>query len=468
MTSARITWSGVLIMLVIGPGSVTRAGELPKSATVLDPDCIFYLWPYPTISPDGEWVAYVSKGHVCVCNINTPAPRQVMEVPHSWTWPNFVIKKRDSSLKGSFDDFRGLSRDERNELHAQLTNTVYGLTWTYDSAGFVFGVQSYDAEQKTSTSDGYFASVDGDITKLAHVGPDALTRGLVTGTLSRDRKYLVSELQEAHPGYRPLIWDVKKNKPRATCYLYLTPSKTSARSIGIEKDSRQLVIVDEQFDVIKRFDETMPDRSFGFRLDWSPNERFIIWRNQIGFDHFSNWKGFHLDLETGAKRELEGRFMDELVAFTGHGGEFLRCGQNGARSKFVSGDQITGAHLTIVPEGEGPPHDVWRITVDPNKPMPGMLTNRPGNPPLRMSPNGNLFAIGLPRPVGKLSGCIWHLINREGSTWQLPGEDNGEYVSPYELAGFADNGKLIVAYDRTRLFAFPVSEVGNDENEVKQ
>jgi hypothetical protein len=115
-----------------------------------------------------------------------------------------------------------------------------------------------------------------------------------------------------------------------------------------------------------------------------------------------------------------------------------------------------------------PPQDLWRITVNANDPKPGMLTNRPGNPPVRMSPDGTLFAIGIPRPAGERSGCVWHLINRDGRMWRFPGEDNGQYVSPYELAGFADDGKMVVAYDASRLFSMPISEIMIDANEAKK
>lgn len=466
MSSARVAWSGLVLAMSICAGSVTRAGDLPKEATVLDPDCIFYSWPYPTISPDGNWVAYVSKGHVCVCNVEEPRPLQVMEVPNSWTWPHFVVGTGESSSRGSYGNIRGLSRDQRKELMAQLTNRIYGVIWTHDSAGFVFGVQRHDAEKMASTSDTYLASVKAEVTKLAHINPDTPTRGIVAGTLTRDRKFLVSSGYLATPGVEhPLIWNVRENKPRATCFLYLTPSATSDRWIGIEKDTRQLVITNESFEIVKRFDETRSTRSWGYKLVWSPDERFIIWRNQVGFDHFSNWEGFHMNLDSGAKRELSGRFMDEKIEFTGRGGEFYRCGQTGAKTHGY--DAVVGAHLTLVPEDGGAASDLWRIKVDPKGPKPGLLTNRPGNPPLRMSPDGSLFAIGLPRPAGERSGVIWHLINREGRTWRFPGEDNGQFVSPHDLAGFADNGKLIVAYDTTRLFVFPTSTVKNEVNEIK-
>ena len=153
---------------------------------------------------------------------------------------------------------------------------------------------------------------------------------MVDCQLTRDRRFLVLIGLR-----RPLIWDISTNKPRATCFLHLTPSPTSGHWIGIEKDTRQLVITDEDFDVVKRFDETLPARSWGFKLDWSPDERFIVWRNQIGFDHYNNWDGFWMNLDTGEKRQLEGRFMDEQIAFTGGGGEFFRSGQDGVRAKLV-------------------------------------------------------------------------------------------------------------------------------------
>jgi hypothetical protein len=84
-----------------------------------------------------------------------------------------------------------------------------------------------------------------------------------------------------------------------------------------------------------------------------------------------------------------------------------------------------------------------------------------------MNPDASLFAISIPRTDGRRSGVFWHLINREGKKWILPGTDNGGYTSPYTIAGFADDGKKIVAYDSTQLFALPVPAIVLDENEVK-
>jgi hypothetical protein len=319
-------------------------------------------------------------------------------------------------------------------------------------------MQSYDKDGRNPSFEIWRVSIDGAKQRLSHVPPDVPMEGIAHGILTRDGRYLVAQRY-----HRALIWDIATNKPRATPFLHLTPSPSSGRWIGIEKDTRQLVIVDEDFQVIRRFDEIRPARSFGFALDWSPDEQFIIWRNQIGFDHYNNWEGFWMNLDTGEKRELSGRFMDEHIAFTGRGGEFFRSGQDGAKSGW-SGDLIVGAHLTIVPEGQAAARDLWRIKVDPKRRIPGALTNRPGNPPVRPAPGCDLFAIGLPRPTGQVSGWIWHLIDRQGTTWQFPGEDNGEFISPFDVVGFAEGGKTIVAHDRTKLFAFSVSAITRTMN----
>jgi hypothetical protein len=438
---------------------------LPNGVKVLDPDIIFHLWPYPTISPDGNWVAYVSKGYVCVCSVGNPSPRRIMEVPNSWTWPHFKVGSEDAVKTGSYDALsRGLERDELNKLQEQMKNTIYGINWTHDSKGFVFGVEGYDRETKVRTYDTYLASIDGNFTKLSRFGPDPRRSMPIAGVITHDGRFLVAlNWQGIH---RPLIWSLEENKPRATPFLYLTPSAKSGRWLGIEKDTRQLVITDENFEVTKRFDEYRPARSFGFKMDWSPDERFVIWRNQIGFDYYSNWEGRWIDLDSGERRMLEGWFMDENIGFTGRGGEFYRCGLDGRRSKWLEGGEVFGAHLTLVPDSGGAPTDLWRVTVDPKKSWLRPLIH-PGNQQFYMSPDASLFAISLSRPQGEKRGVIWHLIDRKERLWRFPGKDNGEFVSPFELAGFAEGGKTFVGYDKSRLFAFPVSAVTKVAHEIK-
>lgn len=466
MNSLSGVRTGVVLALILSMPPLLLAADLPKDATVLDGDIYFYSWPYPSISPDGQWVAYISQGYVFVCNVNEPARRRIMEVPDSWTWPNFVAGNGDSKSKGTFQSLsHGREREEYQNVLAQVTKTIHGLIWKYDSKGFVFGIQ----DQAAAASDGYFTTVDGKITKIVHVDATTKTRTAIVGTLSRDGRFLVSPGSMQHQGiYRPIIWNIAENKPRATCFLYLLPSTTSDRWLGVEKDTQQLVIADKNFEVVQRFNETRSEKTYGFELKWSPDERFVIWRNQIGFDYYSNWEGFWMDLKTGEKKELVGHLMAEQIFFTGRGGEFVRCGQDGERSKLISGSQVTGAHLTIDPGGKGQPKDIWRVTVDPPDRSPALITHLAGIDPLRTSTDTNLFAIALPKKDDKRAQGLWHLMNRAGRMWKFPGGDSGEYMTPYELVGFADNGQKVIAYDSSRLFSIPVSSVMADANAIKK
>jgi hypothetical protein len=449
------------IAIAISIARVAIAAEqgLPKTTKILDPDIIFYDRPQPTISTDGQWVAYVSKGYVCICNVADPKPIQLFEVPNSWTHllarPEYVDTRWDSGAL-----YRAIGKEGYQNLSAKVTSTICGIRWTHDSQAVVFGVQSNTTTPMKASYDIWYVNTEGKSSNLSHVGPESLTPAVCDAILTRDRRFLVAS------GYkRALIWDVAANKPRATPFLTLVPSSTSGRWIGVEKDTRQLVITDENFDVVKRFEEYRPARSFGFKLDWSPNERFAIWRNQIGFDYFSNWEGFWIDLDSGKKRELEGRFIDEQFAFTGKGGEFFRAGATAAKSKHgIGGDLTIGTHITMFPgNATSQAKDVWRYNIDRDGSKPGAFTNRPiGFPSVRFDPSCNLFIIGLTRPAGEKPGWIWHLIDRDGNKWPFPGRDNGAYYSPYQVVGFADGGKSIIAYDDKRLFSLPVAAIKGD------
>jgi hypothetical protein len=459
----------IAILAIFAVRITVAESSLPPVARVLDPDVNTDRWPYPTISPDGKWVAYVAYGYVCVCNVADPAPRKIVEVPNSWTWSHFTVPHGESLSNSSYGILaKDLTQEQRDKPISEVTKTISGFNWTYDSTAFVFNVQSTDADHKGYIDDTYLAGFDGKLTKLLHASSDATTRIPSYGTLTRDQKYLVSAQQPClYEEYRPLIWNVADNKPRATPFLYLTPSAKSGRWLGVEKDTRQLVIADENFDVIKRFEEYQRGPTYGFNLDWSPDERFVIWRNAIGFDYCSNWEGFWLNLETSEKRPLEGQYMDEQIAFTGRGGEFFRCGVDGVPSKLISGTQNTGAHLTVVPgDAKSPPRDLWRITVDPKDFKRIPMFNQPGYSSIHLSANGNLFAVRIPQTPAGSPGLIWTIIDRDGHQWRCPGKENKNNISPYNVIGFTAADRTIVAYDEKQLFAVPVDSIKASSNKV--
>ena len=413
MNARLAAWRGLIVLLVCSLVADIRAeATLPPTAKVLDPDIVFYLWPYPVVSPDGNWVAYISKGFVCVCNVHDPAPRKLSEVPNTWTHllaqPEYAYAEGDA---GAFA--RKMDRDEYQKLVASVAHTVVGLQWTREGDGVVFAYQGYDADQKKWTCDIRHAGIDGTVTSLAKMDREIPYTGMGAAFyLAHDRKYLVV------PGYaRPLIWDLTTNKPRATPFLTLTPSASSGRWIGVEKDTRQFVITDENFEIIQRLDDILPPKRSYLELQWSPDERFVIWKNQIGFDYYSNWEGGWLDLQTGQRRALTGSYMAEKVIFTGHAGEFIRVGLDGKQGH-MSGLMTTGAHLQIFPRGDEEPTELWGIRVDPT--VRSQLEKRlPDVEHVYFSPDYEQVAV---RAAAPKCATLWCHISLDGSQTQ-PVED---------------------------------------------
>ena len=116
------------------------------------------------------------------------------------------------------------------------------------------------------------------------------------------------------------------SKPQATCFDYLHPSATSGRFLGVEIDTRELVLVDHTFHVAKRFDVTFRQRR-RCELFWSPDEKTAVGR--LFLEHPSDeWEGFRIDLETGEIQKLDVGFQTDRFVFPNEGNElFESAGQ---------------------------------------------------------------------------------------------------------------------------------------------
>ncbi len=450
-----IVTSILLVVATLLPTAVAADG-LPATATVLDNKVIMYMRPVPLVSPNGQYVAYVNRGWVCVAEIEAGTSRRLVEVPDVWS--HVLASLPGTEDGGDADSLTHLLKADKRKAPVQAE--IRSFEWTADSQAVVFGVHSYDDDKKTAQVHIWRAPLVGEPQEIASSEHPLTTRRWPGDMLTRDGRFLVGNFGRR----RALIWDVATNKPRATPFLYLAPSPTSGRWIGVEKDTRQLVVVDEGFKIIERYEEILPENQYGsFDMIWSPDERFVLWRQQIGFDYYSNWVGCRFDLDSGERQIFTGDYMKEKIMFTGHRGEFLRVGA-GNRSGVI-GELYNEAYIGLVPDGRVHLRRLWYQREDAQKVLSGERWLGRSSV-VTWSPNLELFTVGLPRQEGPF-GEVMHLADRQRHLWKLPGDDSGRYVSPYHVAGFALDGKSIIAYDDACLFALPVTAIQTPGNKVR-
>src|SRR5262249_41627652 len=117
----------------------------------------------------------------------------------------------------------------------------------------------------------------------------------------------------------------------------------------------------------------------------------------------------------------------------------------------------------IIPSDEGEPKDLWNIRF--NSSGPSQPARFPDIRFMHVSGDFELFAFGLHRQSGP-AGQIAHLMDLTGQLWRFPGDDNPEHFSPYEVLGFAEGGKSVIARSGKTLFTLSVSAIQTAENKA--
>ena len=386
----------------------------------------------PVISPDGQWVAYLKDSALRVVATDGSRPAEtVARVPFSKEWGRLAQLLQYKS-----------SRQPPVVSTEPPTNRLTALSWWRDSSGVDFGYSQFENGLQTRHFWGRL-SISGEVTRLAMTDEASPFGGKVSGSgmeipPNQDQTWWVLPRPE-----RSTIWDVVNNRPRATPFVRLVPSSTTDRWLAIEKDTTQLVITDNQFQVTKRFDHDWGMRAPGCDLLWSPDERFVLSRRRIGFDYFDNWEGFLLDLQTGKQLALSGQFASEGLKFTGRGGELLRWGASGKPAPF--GSTVTGLRILLIKPDKSP-FAIWRGEANSLQMQ------------LHHDPYSGLLAVTLPHGAAAPGGH-WHLMDNRSKTWPVPNQDLKKYISPFDVIGFAEQGKVIIGHDEGRLFSLPVSAI---------
>ncbi len=405
--------SPIALAITIAISVVVDGAELPPEATLLDPDIVWDMWDpgSATLSPDGKSIAYISKGAVWICSVTTGPPVKLADLPNTST--TYMSMPKFDYARTNFKRIRkSLGNAVYNRSVMMTVDSVHSLAWTPSQDGIVYGLRTHaQSNAKTAVHKVMHASTDGAVTTIAvierEVGaqPHSFTKFHVTA----DKNFII-----AWGGSVPMIWDVLGKRPRATCFDYLVPSSSSNRFLGIEIDTRQLVVANAEFEIINRLDATFSMRRT-CDVIWSNDERFAICRSR--FEHPSDrWEGFRIDFSTGEKRQLKGKQFTDRFSFTGRGGEAIRMGIKGVRYDHL--DKMTGAYLAIVPDGVGQHQIISQFTKIPERSLLPDLLERPYYPLPMSSSDYTLFAMALPKSPDDQVGFVYHLLDRSGRQWQ--------------------------------------------------
>jgi hypothetical protein len=438
---------GVLFYL-----QAARSWELPAEATILDSQIIWDELTPPdlAISPDSRFVAYVSRGALWKCAATGGPPEKLVDLPNTATALLSMPEYRQPK-----NSLHSLGRELGFETLHNMLDELRDLRWTQSQDGVTFGLCNHAIGDPFVTNTAVHVSLDGKRTTIATIErdinepPQRPTFFHVTA----DKKFVVVAGSSDLLMCCPLIWDAAANRPRMTPFDYLLPSSTSNRFLGIEIDTRQLVLVDENFEVIKRF-EVVLDPRWQCDLFWSPDERYAIYGSHT--EKFpKTWLPARIDLESGETTPLKEGFITDRYYFTGRQSEVIKTGIIGFQSEHV--DNMVGGHLSVI----APRIDDSRMIAFFKRESKRSSSARLGQlyPSVCCSPDFQLFVVAWPKEDKHLSGYHYDLVDRNGKRWPFPDPDDGEYLSPYRVLGFVNDGKNLLGYRDGKLFAVSVDSI---------
>lgn len=438
--------------------SASRAVELPPGATVLDADIIWDLFPkHPSdsprpqnfaISPDGKQIAYVSRGALWRCPIDAGPPIKLVDLPGTMT--AYLAAPKYAAGRNTISNLaQVLPYGDFQTLWMNVIDVV-SLAWTPDGDALIYALRKpFNSNTHIATHRVMRVSLAGDVEELAVIerGHDDHPSILHSFRLADGDSLLVCRTESG----APLIWGRKTSRPLVTPFDLLVPSSTSGRYLGIEIDTRQLVLVGEDLQIRKRFDVNFKSER-QTDLTWSADERYAICRRKGKYSDM--WIALRVDLETGTQRQFNGSHWTDRFEFTGRGGEFVQYGIIGVRYDHL--DKMAGAYLTLVSEGDEPPRDLVRFDWRPQSSLQAKLAERPYYPAVLHDGQFETFMMPLPRASTDHPGFLYHMIDRQGRRWPLTADDESKYLAPATILAVVNNGQIAIARNETTLFTMPL------------
>jgi hypothetical protein len=217
-----------------------------------------------------------------------------------------------------------------------------------------------------------------------------------------------------------------------------------------------LVLVDDGFGIVKRFDVAFPaERTVD--LTWSADERFVVCRVLEQYESV-NGTAVRIYLATGQETPLGKCSNRDQFVFMGKGGELVHV-RVGAALVWGFFDGELGTRVSVI-EADGTKRKVFG-TKRIRKPEKGQVGTV--FPPMIAAPDGSYIAAAVPRPESQAPGAHYHLVDLKGDAKPFAPVSDASYITPYYPIAFAEGGGRMIARSGSTLFSLPVSAVAETE-----
>jgi hypothetical protein len=447
----------VIIALASSVASATAAPL--EGAIVLDPDIIWDVANPDAfaLSPDGTQIAYISKGAIWCCDVAAGPPVKLADVANSVTdilaqSGNEAKREQSASMPftSGYEPFAG-------PMHLDVRHIV-SLAWTPQQDGVVFVVQSREEKAMVASHRIVHASTSGAVTEIANIeGQFGVPREhSYSFHVTPDLKHVIVSSYNA-----TLIWNVETRFPQASCYEYLVPSPTSGNFLGVEIDTRQLVLVDDEFKITKRFETTFTSGR-RLALAWSADERIAVCCEYREYDS-RQWDGFRIDLDTGVQGPPFSGVLADRFIFS-PSGKVVRLGLESTRAGGYA-DGSDGAFIAVA-SVDAEERFIHRFSGISRAPK--VWRDRKTYPQAISNAEGTLFVMAIPRPNHRQAGFHFHVVDSTGWLTPLVPDNDDAYITPYLPIAFADQDRVLIARSGSTLFSIPVSRLaaqGDDDDE---
>ncbi|QDT69531.1 hypothetical protein MalM25_24700 [Planctomycetes bacterium MalM25] len=440
---------------------------MPAGAVLIDDNLVGDLeaWGMLALNPARDQIAYQSRGALWASDLSGAPPERVVDLPD--TQSAYLLGTDYASSRSRFNKIgvTDLPKDHYPRGEERPTIRINDLQWSASQGGWCYleisstGERSYDAKLSHKIRSVANNNTVETLTTACRERFDQPQRFWSFALPDNHNLIILYAGSYAHVTSRlPLFWNRVTQRPLVTSYDRIFPSPSCRRFLGVEIDTHQLVLLNADLRIERRYDVFLGKEHHLTSCAWSPNERHLLYKLKPAYPPRTAVP-YRIDLETGEGLRLSESHEGDRFVLTGDRDEALRIGKfpirhggksDGGDGSYVSLVEAGGRHETFLANFNRRTVRGRRSGEDKPYPMPVV------------SASTRQAVIALPRGPGTVGYRYW-LVDAQGERRPLGMDNRDCYYSPWRVLAFVDGGNRLLANDYTRLFTVPIESISKDD-----